>query len=255
MIFLEKMMTQLSAAAVEFRRHVEDEALFLQTCEGGDPGSPDQPSIWVLGIEPGWSLADAAADEKADPDREAQVEAYSIEQQLTWRYNCKAFQLLAEMNGVPLADYVQFAHEARPFERGSKGYFKANLFPEPFNNVGEWDAAATGATGFNSKADYRNWLRSARFNVLKKWIQKCHPKVVIGTGLTHLHDFMAITGTNEEPAAHRFEVNGHSKRMHVSTAGIVPMAVVPHFTGGSHGLNSDESVRVAAQTIRTALAA
>lgn len=131
-------MSQLSAAAIEYRRRVEDEALFLETCEGGDPGTPEQPSIWVLGIEPGWSIADAIADKKADPVREANVAKYAIEQQLTWPYNCKAFQLLAEMNGEKLEDYVEFAQRVRPFEQGCKGYFKANLFPEPFNNVHEW---------------------------------------------------------------------------------------------------------------------
>lgn len=90
---------------------------------------------------------------------------------------------------------------------------------------------------------------------MQKWIEKCRPKVVIGTGLTHLHDFMAITDTVNEPAAHRFEINGHGKRMHISTEGTVPLAVIPHFTGGPHGLNSDESVRLTAQAIRAALAA
>ena len=242
-------MSQLSEAAQEFRRRVEDEARFLETCEGGDPGTPDRPSIWLLGIEPGWSLTDGAAAEQQDAQRDEQLEKYSIELQLTWPYNRKAFKLLAALEGLSTDEHVRFAESARPFERGSKGYFKANLFPEPFNNVGSWGEAATEATGFASKAEYQNWQRSARFSVMRAWIEKCRPKLIIGTGLTHLDDFLAITATTEIPAAHRFEVNGHSKRLHVATSGIVPVAIVPHLTGGSHGLNSDEATRVAASYI------
>lgn len=248
-------MSELSTAAVEFRERVSNPARFFETCEGGDPGTPENPSIWVLGIEPGWSLADTAADAKANPHHDAERERYSIELQLAWPYNVKAFKLLAGIAGRSTEDHVAFAKEARPFEKGCSGYFKANLFPEPFNNVSEWDEAATELTGFSSKSEYQNWLRQTRFAVLREVIAKHRPKILIGTGLTHLHDFMDITGTTQEPEAHRFEVNGHPKRMHISTSGTVPLAVVPHFTGGSHGLNSEESVRIATQAIRQALVA
>jgi len=248
-------LSQLSPAAIEFRGRVSDPARFLETCEGGDLGTPENPSIWVLGIEPDWSIADAAADAKADPQRDAERERYSIELQLKWPYNVKAFKLLAGIAGQSTEDHVAFAETARPFEKGCTGYFKANLFPEPFNNVAEWDDAAIELTGFASKPEYQDWLRDARFAVLREMIAKHRPKVLIGTGLTHLHDFMNITGTTQEPEAQRFEVNGHAKRMHIATSGTVPMAVVPHFTGGSHGLNSEESVRIAAEAIRQALAA
>ncbi len=246
-------MNRISAAALDFRLRVEDEARFLETCEGGDPGTPEQPSIWVLGIEPGWSLADALADEQGDPEREAQMKQYGVDLQMRWRFNRGVFKLLSAIEGSSVEGYVEFAERARPFERGSKGYLKANLFPEPFNNVGEWDEAASDATGFSDKADYRSWLRKARFAVLRGWIKHCRPKLVIGAGLTHLQDFLDITGTSKSPPAQRFEVNGHGKRLHIGISGIVPVATVPHFTGGPHGLNSDESIRAAADYIRDAL--
>jgi len=246
-------LNRVSAAALDFRHRVEDEARFLETCEGGDPGTPEQSSIWVLGIEPGWSLADALADEQEDLRREAQMKQYSVELQMQWRFNRGVFKLLSAIEGSSVDRYVQFAERARPFERGSKGYLKANLFPEPFNNVGDWDGAASDATGFCGKAEYRSWLQKARFAVLRGWIERCRPKLVIGAGLTHLQDFLDITGTSEAPPAHRFEVNGHGKRLHVAVSGTVPVAIVPHFTGGPHGLNSDESIGAAADYIRDAL--
>ena len=247
-------MTELSTAAVEFRLRVSDPDRFLETCEGGDLGTPENPSIWLLGIEPGWSIADAAAEAQNTPQRDAEHERYSVELQLGWPYNVKAFKLLAGIAGQATSDYLAFATAARPFERGCTGYLKANLFSEPFNNIAEWDQAATELTGFASKPEYQDWLRQERFAVLREMIAKHRPKVVIGTGLTYLHDFMNITGTTQEPEAQRFEVNGHSKRMHISTSGTVPLAVLPHFTGGSHGLNSEESVRIAAEAIRKMLA-
>lgn len=246
-------MNQLSEAAFAFRKRVEDQTRFLETCDGGDPGTPSRPSIWVLGIEPGWSLADQAADDIGVPEYVEQLRKYAVELQLTWRYNRNAFKLLAALDGSAPEEYRRFAEHDRPFERDSTGYFKGNLFPEPFNKVGDWDVAAIEATGFVSKADYKAWLRQSRFSVISAWIEKCRPRLVIGTGLTHLHDFLTITGTTEVPPPQRFEVNGHPKRMHIATTGTVPVAVIPHLSGGSHSLNSNEAARIAADNIRVAL--
>lgn len=247
-------MTELTQAARDFRRRVEDEAAFLSTCDGGDPGAPECPSIWLLGIEPGWSLADEAADQQPpSADHAAQLAHYAVDLQLQWPFNRNAFKLLAAIEGTSPDAYRAFAERTRPFERGAKGYFKGNLFPEPFNNVGQWDAAATAATGFADKDDYRAWMRAVRLPVMKAWIERCRPRLVIGSGRTHLADFLAITGTAEVPREQRFEVNGHAKRIHVAAGGTVPVAVIPHLSGGSHSLNSNEAVAKAADLIRAEL--
>ena len=246
-------MDQISNAARAFRERVGDEARFLGTCDGGDHGTPERPSIWVLGIEPGWSLADQAADEQRTPEMDALSNQYSIELQLSWPYNRNAFKLLAAIDGKAPEHYREFAEARRPFEQGSAGYFKGNLFPEPFNNVGAWDAEAIESTGFVTKSEYQAWLRATRFPVIRSWIEKCRPRLVIGTGLTHLEDFLAITGTTETPLAYPFEVNGQPKRVHVAMSGTVPIAVVPHLSGGANGLNSHEATRIAADRIRTIL--
>lgn len=242
-----------SQVASAFRRRIEDEARFLETCEGGDEGSPDQWSIWLLGIEPGWSLADQALDEVGLRNKAEALYHYGIELQLQWRYNQNAFKFLAVLDGRPAESYRDFARTLRPFERGSLGYFKANLFPEPFNNTGVWTVEAAEKTGFKSKAAYQAWMRETRFPVLRAWIEKCRPKLVIGTGLTHLADFLAITGTVEIPPPRYFEVNGHQKRLHIATSGIVPVAILPHLSGGSHSLNSYEATRIAAEMVRPML--
>lgn len=243
-------MTTLSPAVQDFRDSISNPERFFETCEGGDPGSTDAPSIWLLGLEPGWSLVNEKAEAAADPVREEMEARYAVEVQLTYPYNRKAFQFLAELHERKLEDYVEFAKEARPFEQGSKGYFKANLFSAPFKSMKTWGEEAIAITGFTTKPEYQAWVRQNRFAVLKGMIEKYRPKLLIGTGTSHLHDFLTITGTEDVPPADRFPVGQHFKRMHVSTAGIVPVAVIPHFTGGSHGLNSDESIRIAAHKVR-----
>lgn len=175
---------------------------------------------------------------------------YAVEVQLTFPYNRKAFQFFSELHDRKLENYVDFAMETRPFERGSKGYFKANLFSAPFKSMKTWDREAIEMTGFETKAEYQSWVRENRFAVLKGMIEKHRPKLLIGTGTSHLHDFLTITGTEQVPPADRFPVGQHFKRMHIGTTGIVPVVVIPHFTGGSHGLNSDESIRIAARKVR-----
>jgi len=88
---------------------------------------------------------------------------------------------------------------------------------------------------------------------MKSWIERCRPRLVIGTGLTHVADFLAITGTTEDPLAHIFMVNGHAKRLHVATSGTVPVAIIPHLSGGPHSLNSNMAIALAAAQIRAEL--
>lgn len=246
-------MTSLAPSARAFRSRIEDHHAFLDTCDGGDPGTPGAPSTWLLGIEPGWSLADAKTNPVEDAQFASELKAYPVELQLKWSFNRNAFKLLSALGGGSPEDYRQFAMAARPFERGSTGYLKANLFPEPCNNVGEWDEISATNTGFATKDAYRAWLREKRFLVLTRRIADCRPRLVIGCGLGNLEDFLAITGTTERPPARIIEVNGHAKRIHVATSGTVPVAVIPHLSGGPHGLNSNAAIALAAAHIRAEL--
>lgn len=245
---------KISDKAQEFRDGVQNSDNFLDSCDGGDAGSPIAPSVWLLGIEPGWSLSDQARDDEKIETPTVGLKEYSIDLQLKWPFNRNAFKFLAALNDRSPSDYIDFARSKRPFEKGATGYFKGNLFPEAFNNIHSWDDQAVSTTGFASKAQYQAWLREVRFPIVRSWIEKCRPRLVIGAGLTHLHDFMAVTGTNDVPEPHRFEVNGHAKRVYLATSGAVSVAVIPHLSGGSHGLNSDEAISRAAQFIRIKLA-
>lgn len=237
-------------AALQFRREIEDEAHFLSTCDGGDPGTPEDPSIWLFGIEPGWTFSDQQSDEAWTPEAAARLAAYSVDLQLEWNYNRKAFQLLAALEGLSPRDYLYFARRAQPFVANSKGYLKGNLFPVPFNKVTVWDEGAILMTGFETKQEYRSWVRSARFPVLKAWMERCRPRLVIGCGITHVAEYLEIAGADQPPREFQFEVNGHIKRVFISTGGIAPVAIVPHLSRGIYSLNSYESIARTAEIIR-----
>lgn len=247
-------MSLLSDEAQKFRTLVHDSAQFIATCDGGDPGTPDHPSTWLVGLEPGWSARDDDEEASGSGPTDAHYEEYSIDLQLTWPYNRNAFKLLAALAGENPRDYVAFATLKRPFTRGSKGYFKGNLFPAACNNVGDWRSKDQADTGFETKEEYRDWMRSARLPIFKSWIEKCRPKLMICVGASHKQDFMSVSDTNEaDLSEYVFEVNGHIKRMFVSKSAIVPIAIVPHISGSPCGLNSYDSIVLAAEYIRKEL--
>ncbi|MBN9021823.1 MAG: hypothetical protein J0H08_06980 [Rhizobiales bacterium] len=243
----------LSTEAEGFRHWVQDRENFPDTCDGGDPGSPNTPSIWVFGLEPGWPSAVADIPWRHDGARSAALEQYKIELQLTWRFNCQVFKLLAALNRRPPAAFREFAQNVRPFERGSMGYFKGNLFPIPCNRLATWDKSRQATTGFVKKDEYQNWMRETRLPILRHWIEKCKPKIFICSGIGHVADFMGLTDAYPPWSPHIFQVNGHTKKIYFSDSGTVPTIVVPHLSGGPNGLNSDESIEIAASYIRRML--
>jgi hypothetical protein len=243
----------VSATASSFRARMADQTNFPETCDGGDPGSQAARSIWLLGLEPGWSIQDKLNEEAGNATPDDEHTEYSVELQQKWPFNRNAFKLLAALKGESPHNYKDFAFRERPFQRGSKGYFKGNLFPVPCNNMGAWGDDDRRATGFAEKSLYQHWMRATRFPIVKAWIEKCCPKLIICTGLTHMNDFLTVTDTPNRPEPHFIRVNGHTKRVDVASNGTVPVAVIPHLSGGTHSLNSLQAISEAAAYIRHAL--
>jgi hypothetical protein len=241
-------MNDADPAAENFRASIHDESTFAG-CDGGDLGTPDNPSIWLFGIEPGWSKRDAAREASAVNEVDPRFERYEIGLQLEWPFNRNAFKLLAALDGRDPSTYREFAIERRPFEAGSRGYFKGNLSPIPFRRASEWDDDARQKTGFKDRASYDAWMIETRLPVIAKWIIKFKPSLFIGVGLSRADLFARAAGAGTLHSR-VFEVNGHKKRVHWSTDGHANLLVVPHLSGGANGLNSDASVRIVAQIAR-----
>jgi len=54
---------------------------------------------------------------------EPEDDSYSIEMQLRWPYNIKAFKLLASMHGYTVDKFLEFATAHQPFVKGRPGFF------------------------------------------------------------------------------------------------------------------------------------
>ena len=235
----------LAAAQIEFRDRAASADDFFG-CDGGHPGTPQQPAIWLFGIEPGWSKQDELDDHlgKASlPARRGQVLGFPIEQQLKWPYGRNAIKLLTAIAGQPARDYRKFAQAHRPFEANARGYFKGNIYPVPCNRVKEWSVEAQQETGFTSKADYIDFVHNRRVPAMRAWIRKHRPSLLIGSGSSgaYLEAFKAlaeVTAVRHES----FLINGRTKNIAWATGPTTNLLVIPHLSGSRNGLNSFASI-------------
>ncbi len=218
----------------------------FEGCDGGDPGSPESPSVWMFGLEFGQMPTAGAAFEA----RESGDDKYSVEQQLGYRYNTNAFKLLAVAHGRPLSEFKTFAHERQPFVQGSKGFFKGNLYPYACKTVGEWPADAEAEVGLGKDA-YRQWCDRHRIPALLGWVEKYRPSIFIGVGLSAAEQFAQVVfGSPSKLQEAKFSAaNGQTKRVLTLEQGWKKLIVLPHLSGGSNGLNSDDSLQQAGEMV------
>ncbi|MGE8516899.1 MAG: hypothetical protein ACN6OM_09815 [Alcaligenes nematophilus] len=210
-------------------------------CEGGDSGSITNPTIWLFGVEPGWSKFD---QKNPNPPANPMDDGYSINTQIKWIYNRNAFKLLAAIDGMPVSNYREFAHERQPFAQGSKGYFKGNLYPYACNKLTCWPQDAIEETGLANKAEYQTWCAKYRFPAIKSWVDEHQPKIFIGVGNTFRDQFvLAVFGHHVELKCQTITINGHNKNIFFAQDGSRKLVVLPHLSGGRNGLNSNESIR------------
>lgn len=219
-------------------------------CDGGDVGSPTRPSIWLMGIEHGTfnSIHDSP-----NGGHEREDENYSVKLQLGWPYNRNAFKLLAALEGQPVDSYREFATSRRIFEKGSERYFKGNLYPYASRRVSEWSDEAQLATGMDKRA-FQVHCEHQWFPVIRSWVERYQPRLVIGVGNSFKRQFsQAILGRALNFETETFIVNGHSKHLNFAAHDGTLLAVVPHISGSSMGLNSDASLQEAGTRIKARL--
>lgn len=215
-------------------------------CEGSDPGTPEAPSIWLFGIEPGKSIGDR--NRQSSPHNPVD-EGYTVEIQRKWPYNRNAFKLFAAMSGHPVTEYLEFAHLHKPFVAGSKGYFKGNLYPYACRNVSDWPDDAAKETGLKNKAEYQEWCRANRWIEISKWVSKYRPRLFIGVGTSCNSDFsIAVFGREVELDLHEFSINGAKKKLYYKSIDGIRLVVIPHL---SRGLHEHASLKYAGEFIAT----
>lgn len=169
-------------------------AVDLSGCDGGDIGTPENPSVWWCGIEWGGGFEDTSVDGLHSVFKKAiNINGYeNYETNFEYPFNWNALKLLSVIEGYKLEDYKIFGQDKRPFVIGEKGYFKMNLFPLAFKNTSHqlWAETFANATGFENKGEYLNWIRENRFRILREMTKKHCPKLIVCTGITLKEDFV-----------------------------------------------------------------
>lgn len=246
---------EMSDEILSYWDSLRDPFIFPNSCEG-DMGSPESPSVWLLGIEPGNPQSDQAY--KTNGITFPGEERYSVEFQLgrKWVYNRNAFKFLAVLNHEPVENWEGFARREHIFESDCSGYLKGNVYPEQFRDVETWDSYVAARTGCISKAEYYSRVREASFGAVRQWVQKCRPRLIIGAGIGFASDFLAIVGGTELGERHWWNGgSGTRKGLYFTTSGIVPLAIIPHLSGkGASVLKYDDTgIAYAANYIREAM--
>ena len=207
-----------------------------------EAGSLQQPAIWLFGLEHG--TYKSKHDENVNTREELDDEDYSIETQLKWPYNQKAFKLLAAMRKeYGVKKYKEFAEDNQPFVKGTPGFFKGNLYPFPCHKFSKWPETAHTDTGFSTKEEYLQWCKEHRLPKIKSWVEEYGPKLFIGVGISNRNEFsLAVFGELVEFGEKEIIVKADRKRIFYYAKGNNRLVVIPHFSG-PYGLNSDESLQ------------
>ncbi len=193
-------------------------------CEGGDPGEPGRPSVWLFGIQPSKSGV------SEEPSGSAAT-SYASDLQKTGTYNRNASTLLAAIHGYQVEDYLAFAKKHQPFLEGSRGFFKGNLFPFPCETLKEWEVVEQQATGFASKHRYLRWCRSHRLPVVQAWADMHRPDLVICAGLSHLDDFAQVFLAQRSAGLTRHDYGRHKKALFHRTLNGRLVVAMEHLSG------------------------
>ena len=223
-------------------------SFFNEGCDGGDLGTPENPSIWVFGIEYG--------DGKYFNPKYPDDGTYNIKYQKCIDFNIRIFKLLSAINNRSAEDWEKFAEGKQPFVKGSKGYYKGNLFPQACHDTDSWDEMAVKETGFERKDDYIKDCKEKRFPLIARFVQYHKPKVIIAAGTGHRWDFAHAFFGEKNP---QFQVNefkrndGNDQRnrfIYTTVKNGTGLAVIPHFSYGYNYPNDNLFVNFAAETIR-----
>lgn len=211
----------------------------------GNHGSRISPSLWLSGVEYGES-------EKGDPTDE-EIKEYSVALQKTWTYNRNAFKLISVIEGQPVENALAYAEQQKIFESKTAPYFQTNLFPIECKTLDTWSDDAQLRTGFSSKEEYVEAVRSNCFALMHEQILALKPRLFIGVGTTHVADFTRVVlGKPLDIEATIINIGGNNKKIYVQK-GEIPFAVVPTLSGWPSGLNTDEEITKAGEIIRSIL--
>lgn len=224
-------------------------AVSYSGCDGGDIGSPENRAIWVSGIEWGGGQTASDIEEYLLSDESRPPQGYDDWKiNLKHRFNWQVMKLLSIVNGGHYSEYKQFAEKHRPFTRGSKGYFKLNLFPLAFKDTSHslWTSDFAKVTGFETKSLYLEWCRENRHASIRLWCKAQRPKLVVCLGKTFESDFKK-SFSDSECLVSKEVINGNEIAWLINEDGC--LVVILPFMLNRNGLTKNADIQVVGERI------
>jgi hypothetical protein len=232
---------------VEARKKFSEWAKGFSGCDGGNPYG----SIWFCGIEWGGGFSEDRLDQVFSDKFPEPPQLYTAaEENLAYQYNIKLMKMIAALRGQPTSGYEEVARETPfPFHQHSD-FFKANLFPIAFKNVDarRWTEGFHGATGLATRDRYCDWCREHRFPVMRQWVEKYRPRLVIGVGRSFWSDYLRAFGRGD--LIHEETVGQRKLIWTVANGGKTVVVVTPFLNYYRWCLNSDELIEAFGHRIR-----
>lgn len=242
-------------------------ACSLSGCDGGN----FYADTWLCGIEWGAGSQDNGIyyktqllEEMTAGKAHPPCDRFDWNESLSYPYGRSFAKLYAAIHGEKVQSYKYLA--ANTWD-GSE-LFKLNLYPIAFDSTDEslWEKNNLHQiTGFDEKHLFQTWCflnRFPAFSALRKNRSPRPPKLIIGTGISYLRDFIMCFGWDQgtcgsirygdiEPSS---ESNKKNKRRYywVSLDSFTTLMVVPFFSG-TYGLNSDYLLQEMGQRIKAIL--
>jgi len=238
-------------------------------CDGGDLKS----DIWLCGIEWGFvndqGLTDEAFELRKQQDYAevlpAQIAkgayqpgAYHYFDPKRWKfpYIRNIAKLLGVIKGLDVykLDDIKNASE-------SWSIFHMNLYPIAFPNESDalWDKYhLSEVTGLESKPIYRTWCLLQRFPWIAEQVKEHQPKLIIGTGVGYLTDFIVCCGGSgivddihcEKIVGEESKSESSSRTLYWTKVNEKTTLVVAPFMTSRFGLNSNVLIEKFGKRIR-----
>lgn len=230
-------------------------ACSMSGCDGGNIDA----ETWLCGIE--WGAGSRDRYYELTLPKQIQLgrctapeESYDWEDSITYPYGRSFAKLYKAIEGEAVEQYKSVA------SLSGREIFKTNLYPIAFDSTDHelWHKHnLDGITGFPNKHLFNTWCFFNRFPVFSKLREKHRPKLIVGTGINYLRDFLMFFGgagkidkLNSGTIAAETESNKHDRTYYWLWLDNQSLLVVIPFFSGRFGLNSNYLLKKMGERIR-----
>lgn len=225
-------------------KNIRDWACSLSGCDGGNIDA----NIWLCGIE--WGGGSRGNYYEKDLPQEinqgevvSNVNKYDWKDSITYPYGLSFAKLYTAIKGGKVEDYKKVGNLS------GEELFKLNLYPIAFDSTDHklWhEYKLDEITGFENKYLFNTWCFFNRFPAFSDLRKKHKPKLIIGTGIDYLRDFLMFFGGSENidklssnKIIPKSESNKYDRTFYwVNLDNNTLLVIIPFFSG-RYGLNSN----------------